>query len=132
MRNKLLIGLLVIICLAGCATTETQTGKKSVADYKAEIAELKARINENEQALDSIQAQLDKMEQEQTSPTSIKMTPKGIQQALKNAGYYEGAIDGKIGPMTQKAVKEFQADNGLKVDGVVGKQTWAKLTEYLK
>ena len=51
--------------------------------------------------------------------------------ALANAGYYDGKIDGKIGSVSTKAIKEFQKDNGLKVDGIVGGQTWAKLSEYL-
>lgn len=54
-----------------------------------------------------------------------------IQQALKNAGLYDGEIDGKIGPKTNKAIEEFQAKNNLKVDGKVGRKTWEKMNEYL-
>lgn len=56
---------------------------------------------------------------------------KDIQRALKNAGFYAGTIDGKIGPKTKKAVMEFQKANGLKVDGKVGPKTWADLEKYL-
>lgn len=35
--------------------------------------------------------------------------------------------DGIFGGETQQAVKNFQADNGLVVDGIVGPKTWAKL-----
>ena len=56
---------------------------------------------------------------------------KEIQQALKNAGFYDGEIDGKIGPKTKKAVEDFQAKNNLKVDGKVGSKTWEKLREHL-
>src|SRR3989338_7119292 len=42
--------------------------------------------------------------------------PIQIQTALANAGYYSGAIDGKIGPMTQQAIKEFQAAHSLTAD----------------
>lgn len=56
---------------------------------------------------------------------------KEIQQALANAGLYDGGIDGKIGPKTKKAIEEFQTRNNLKVDGKVGAETWAKLEEYL-
>ena len=55
-----------------------------------------------------------------------------IQAALKNAGYYQGAVDGKFGQMTATAIKEFQKANGLKADGVIGEQTWIKLSEYLQ
>ena len=51
---------------------------------------------------------------------------KEIQTAVKNAGFYAGAIDGKIGPKTRSAIEEFQKAKGLKADGVVGKKTWAE------
>ncbi len=49
-----------------------------------------------------------------------------IQRALKAAGYDIG-VDGKFGPVTEKAVKDFQGKNGLTQDGVVGPVTWAKM-----
>jgi peptidoglycan hydrolase-like protein with peptidoglycan-binding domain len=61
----------------------------------------------------------------------VAPTPEEIQQALKNAGLYAGSIDGKIGPMTKKAITEFQQQNGLTADGKVGRKTWEKLKTYL-
>jgi len=55
-----------------------------------------------------------------------------IQTALKNAGVYTGEIDGKIGPMTKKAIVEFQQANGLEADGKIGPKTWAVLSKYLQ
>lgn len=46
-----------------------------------------------------------------------------IQTKLKNWGYYNGAVDGKYGAQTQKAVKEFQRKNGLTADGIAGSAT---------
>ncbi|MBA5727819.1 peptidoglycan-binding protein [Bombella mellum] len=46
-----------------------------------------------------------------------------------NALHYTGrdgrelSVDGKFGPLTKYGVEEFQRDNGLKVDGLVGSQT---------
>ena len=62
--------------------------------------------------------------------SSLKPSTREIQQALKNAGFYQGAIDGKMGPLTRQAIKEFQRVHGLTDDGIVGKQTWAKLSAY--
>ncbi|WP_129692361.1 peptidoglycan-binding domain-containing protein [Gottfriedia acidiceleris] len=46
---------------------------------------------------------------------------KKVQQKLKIT------VDGIFGPVTENAVKKFQASNGLVVDGIVGKNTWGKL-----
>ena len=48
---------------------------------------------------------------------------KKVQQKLKNWGYYKGKVDGIFGAQTKEAVKYFQRKNGLKVDGIVGKNT---------
>ena len=63
---------------------------------------------------------------------SSTLTAKEVQQALLNAGYYDGKIDGKIGPKSQAAIKKFQTDQGLKVDGVVGGKTSVALEAFLK
>ncbi len=65
-------------------------------------------------------------------PGPHKPTNKDIQTALKNAGFYAGKIDGDIGSLTEKAVKEFQSKNNLKADGKVGPKTWAVLSQYLE
>src|SRR5699024_230828 len=54
-----------------------------------------------------------------------------LQKDLKNLGYNPGKIDGQDRPSTQKAVKAFQKDEGLEVDGVAGTKTKAKI-EYIK
>ena len=61
----------------------------------------------------------------------VSMSTRDIQRALKRAGYYTGHVDGAIGPRTKKAVRAFQKANGLKPDGIIGQQTWAKLQEHL-
>ena len=48
-------------------------------------------------------------------------------EKLKELGYYNGAIDGIFGSQTIQAVKNFQRDYGLTVDGIVGRNTLAKL-----
>ena len=49
---------------------------------------------------------------------------KLLQQRLTDLGYYEGPVSGNFQGNTRNAVKAFQTQNGLKVDGVVGKKTW--------
>ncbi len=50
-----------------------------------------------------------------------------IQLKLSSLGYYNGDIDGIYGSATQSAVKQFQYDNGLVADGIVGEKTLAAL-----
>ena len=54
---------------------------------------------------------------------------KELQILLIKAGYSCGkyGTDGKFGDSTLEAVKAFQADRGLAVDGVVGTKTWTEL-----
>ncbi|MDD2703622.1 MAG: peptidoglycan-binding domain-containing protein [Candidatus Omnitrophica bacterium] len=61
----------------------------------------------------------------------FKPSDREIQTALKNAGYYTGSIDGKIGPRSKKAIEDFQKASGLKADGKVGPKTWGALSRYL-
>ena len=49
-----------------------------------------------------------------------------LQEMLDKRGYTL-KVDGIFGSKTLEAVKAFQADNGLNVDGVVGEKTWRKL-----
>lgn len=62
----------------------------------------------------------------------LKPTKREIQQALKNAGFYQGALDGRIGSQTREGIKEFQRTHGLNADGVVGRKTWEQLAPYLE
>ena len=55
-----------------------------------------------------------------------------VQVALKGLGYYNGNIDGILGPQTAGAVRQFQKDNDLKVDGDPGVKTVPKINQALK
>lgn len=46
-----------------------------------------------------------------------------LQKELQALGYDPNGIDGKFGAGLEKAVKKFQANNGLTADGIVGKGT---------
>ena len=56
---------------------------------------------------------------------------EGVQDALAKRGYDPGKADGKDGPNTQKAVREFQAHMSIKIDGIVGPETRQSLVAEL-
>ncbi len=75
----------------------------------------------------------------QTRPTGTTKTVKdtwGVrqyQQMLQDLGLYPGIIKDTHDTATDNAVRAFQADHGLSVDGDVGDQTWPVLIrEYIK
>lgn len=63
----------------------------------------------------------------------VKMGSKGVyvatlQDALDFLGYDSLEIDGIFGNKTKNAVINFQRKNGLSADGIVGCNTWRKIT----
>jgi hypothetical protein len=50
-----------------------------------------------------------------------------VQEQLARAGYYDGPIDGMLGPMTREAIAAFQADNGLVITSAIDEPTLATL-----
>jgi peptidoglycan hydrolase-like protein with peptidoglycan-binding domain len=52
---------------------------------------------------------------------------KAAQQALKDKGHDPGPIDGRMGPKTQTALREFQKAEGMKETGRLDQETMAKL-----
>ncbi len=47
-----------------------------------------------------------------------------LQQALQKMGLYAAPIDGQFGPDTEAAVRAYQTQRNITVDGVVGDETW--------
>lgn len=53
-------------------------------------------------------------------------------QELLNAQGYSLRIDGDYGSRTETAVKVYQKRQGLRIDGIVGRQTWLSLKTTVK
>jgi len=84
------------------------------------------------QAVPQVQAQASAPKLEPLPPGGpYKPSAQEIQIALKNAGFYNGNVDGKLGPASKKAIEEFQKANNLTADGKVGPKTWMALSTYL-
>ena len=56
---------------------------------------------------------------------------RGMQQTLKDLGYYKGSVSGHMGALTEKALKEFQFDHEISVTGQTGDRTRAALADPL-
>lgn len=54
-----------------------------------------------------------------------------LQNILQQLGYYTGRIDGIFGSGTRNAVINYQRQNGLTPDGIVGQNTWNSLKPYI-
>ncbi len=72
--------------------------------------------------------------QVQSTERTLKLHDKGndvkhLQDDLNLLGYGLLTVDGDFGSKTQAAVKSFQTDNDLDVDGIVGPKTWEALHE---
>ncbi|WP_088227199.1 spore cortex-lytic enzyme [Desulfosporosinus sp. FKB] len=50
-----------------------------------------------------------------------------MQKGLAQLGYGVGPIDGKFGTKTEAAIRNFQKDHGIKVDGLAGTKTISEL-----
>ena len=122
-------GFAGILFLAGCATTRSS----STVSLENRVQVLENKVGALETDLQSAPQGAASMSETPagSAVSAEKLTNKQIQKALKNAGYYDGTVDGKMGRKTKTAIKEFQKNNGLKADGVVGRNTKEKLLKYL-
>lgn len=50
-----------------------------------------------------------------------------VQNYLQYYGYYDGTVDGDFGTYTESAVKKWQKERGLYVDGIIGQYSWAEI-----
>lgn len=141
----ILLGTLTLT--TGCTTKKRH--QRDVANLQTQIGALQSEVARLDQALKDSETSLRTAQQGGLAPGAgsvfgglsgegpVYRTPSGfelpataIQRALKNAGYYQGAVDGKIGSGTKEALRSFQRDQGLTVDGVCGRQTWARLKSF--
>jgi len=152
MGNKWWMLVPLTILLAGCSTVSS----KRLNSLETKLSTLEAKVDSVEQRQSAIEGQTGESREsvgylkgkvDSRGPSTVvvtgaqgnagylygkkSLTHKDIQIALKNANFYTGPIDGKIGKNTKKAIREFQKTNGLKADGVVGPKTRDLLMQYL-
>lgn len=121
---------LICVALVGCGTMRSSSG--SSLENRVQTLETRVQALESDQTTSSAVATMSVGTSVSSSSVTVEtMSKKNIQNALKNAGYYDGPVDGKIGPKSRTAIMDFQKDMGLKMDGIAGRQTKEKLLKYL-
>lgn len=143
--------------LSGCVTTKNKSNvdqlqikvvdleKKleerdsEIIDLKYQVKDLSGRVGQPVIALDDEPPAYKSSSSSSYSDSSssdkvikVSASANDVQKALKNAGFYKGSIDGKIGQQTKKAIESFQRQHNLTADGVVGRRTWEELKVYLQ
>ena len=71
-------------------------------------------------------------EQQKQAAAAVSDYTRTLQQALAEAGYYQGEVDGVYGPETVDAVEALQESHGLPVTGTLDKATAAALESDLQ
>jgi len=134
MRKVVFLVIISLVFLYGCGQKVEQTEMPAeVQETVTETVTVEETPVEQPQTAEQLPVVQETVTVQETATiTFVKPDIKTIQQALANAGLYAGKIDGIIGPNTKQAIKDFQTQNGLTVDGKVGSKTWALLEPYLK
>lgn len=159
MNKRLILGI-GLIFLAGCATTRQPNAvdqvQIKVSQLEFALAKKDQEIDALKYQIDHLSNEMEKLQRNKAAMVDVPQTnqktgqslntastpidlkeiirvdarPEEIQKALKNAGFYEGPVDGKIGHKSQQAIKDFQAAHNLTNDGIVGQKTWVELKRY--
>ena len=161
MLQRILGFLALAVVVSGCATTkqnpqlvnelQTRVGEleQQLKAKNEEVDSLKYEVKDLSYEVDRVKMQSGKISAQSVetsdSPSQdfsssrasndiirVSASPNQVQSALKNAGYYKGVVDGRVGAKTKEAISRFQRDHGLKADGVIGKRTWDELKTHLE
>lgn len=139
--------ILCLLIFTGCAASrKTINTEMQMQDLKNRISYLENNLERKDREVERLNERIERsqdsrmsihqenviMKDDMIDADGLQLPIKDIQKALKNAGFYKGAIDGKFGGQTKEGIVKFQKDNNLKADGVVGPQTWSRLRRFLR
>jgi Putative peptidoglycan binding domain len=65
----------------------------------------------------------------QTASAYDPGTVQNIQAGLQRLGYDPGPADGRFGPQTEAAIRRFEQDNGLPIDGQPTEAVWQQIQQ---
>lgn len=132
--RKLFITLIAVLLGAAWsvapAVAADPADKTDKADSKTEGAKEKVK-EKTESAVDKVKEKARETKEKISrggkagEPTATDV--RAAQQALKDKGQDPGPIDGRMGPRTQAALKQFQQAEGLQATGTLDETTKDKL-----
>ena len=111
------------------AQSHVQAQDAQIQQQAQQLQALQAQQSQQAQQIQALQAQQARAQQAvQTAVLSGNPeTLKQAQSKLSTAGYSPGPVDGKMGPKTQAALKNFQQSQGLQASGWLDPKTAAAL-----
>ena len=95
----------------GIAGPQTFNALKSAGNHSKSNAKVKPQSNSSKSSSIVLR------------PGSRGQAVSDLQTQLKKLNYYHSTVDGKYGPLTTSAVRTFQINHNLQVDGIAGPQT---------
>lgn len=111
-----------------------QTGPSLEQDLLATIKQLQAQIQSLQAQIADLRDEVKSVKLELKFSRALAQGATGddvkqLQEFLKTftGSYPDGSITGYFGPLTETAVKKFQAQNGIESVGIVGPKTQDKL-----
>lgn len=161
MSARLMVVLLAALVVGGCATTQARVSpvnelqgqvtelssrvesqEKEIVDLKYSLKEMADKVESKDwEVAEAKSASVSKMsstavikvssDKDSSGTIKVAASIEQVQKALKNAGLYEGNVDGKLGGKTKAAIAEFQKQHNLRADGVIGQKTWNEMKQYL-
>ncbi|MEE4184333.1 MAG: peptidoglycan-binding domain-containing protein [Gammaproteobacteria bacterium] len=111
---------LAVSLLAGCAVQPPVAGPAPAEPAAAEVVEVPpAPAPAPEPVVETVAEPPGEMADipPPPAPTWKRDDVLWIQQRLLDLGYYDGAVDGAVGPGTRKAIREYQKDQDVTADG---------------
>src|SRR5262245_35009178 len=111
------------------AQSHLQAQDAQIQQQAQQLQALQAQQSQQAQQIQTLQAQQTRKQQVfQTAVLSRNPeTLKQAQSKLSTAGFSPGPVDGKMGPKTQAALRDFQQSQGLQASGWLDPKTAAAL-----
>ncbi|MFB0509268.1 MAG: N-acetylmuramoyl-L-alanine amidase [bacterium] len=140
-QNAVSVGVMLVGDFKGTNHPGAEPTPQQIDSLSQLVSHLKNEFNLDNQAIyghyhfgkpacpgDTVKAWIQKLRGEDKVYIS---SMSDVQSALNKLGYWCGEVDGIFGPNTERAVRDFQADHGLVVDGIPGPKTKSKLQKRL-